>query len=134
MTLLSKVDLPKIEEKDEKELRSLHLEFENISEKNRKINDNNNLLDRLKEINIEYVRHQFEEHPNMQSTQELVSGLGGLDSQKERELDMSEKYLTLRDAESQECPPCEQQIDMDFVNSQYKKHISKADDFQAELS
>ena len=134
MTLLSKVDLPKIEEKDEKELRSLHLEFENISEKNRKINDNNNLLDRLKEINIEYVRHQFEEHPNMQSTQELVSGLGGLDSQKERELDMSEKYLTLRDAESQECPTCEQQIDMDFVNSQYTKHMNKADHLQAELS
>ena len=134
MTLLSKVDLPKIEEKDEKELRSLHLEFENISEKNRKINDNNNLLDRLKEINIEYVRHQFEEHPNMQSTQDLVSGLGGLDSQKERELDMSEKYLTLRDAESQECPTCEQQIDMDFVNSQYTKHMNKADHLQAELS
>ena len=134
MTLLSKVDLPKIEEKDEKELRSLHLEFENISEKNRKINDNNNLLDRLKEINIEYVRHQFEEHPKMQPTQELVSGLGGLESQKERELDMSEKYLTLRDAESQECPTCEQQIDIDFVNSQYTKHMNKADHFQAELS
>jgi len=134
ITLLSKVDLPKIEEKDEKKLRSLHLEFENISEKNRKINDNNNLLERLRSINIDVVRTVLESHPSMLPTQDLVSGLGSLDSQKERELDMSEKYLTLRDAESQECPTCEQQIDMDFVNSQYKKHISKADDFQAELS
>ena len=134
MTLLSKVDLPKVEEKDEKQLRSLQLEFENISEKNRRINDNNNLLDRLESINIEYAKNMLEEYPEMKPTQDLVSGLGGLDSQKERELDMSEKYLTLRDADNQECPTCEQQIDVDFIDNQYKKHINNADDIQSDIS
>jgi len=128
MTLLSKVDLPKVEEKDEKKLRSLHLEFENISEKNRKINYNNNLLNRLKSINVEYAQSMLEKYPEMQPTQELVSGLGGLESQRERELDMSEKYQTLKEAEFQQCPTCEQEIDMQFVDSQYKKHINKAND------
>ncbi len=132
--LLEKMDLPKIEEKDEKQLRSLHLEFENISEKNRKINDNNNALDRLKEINIEYAKNMLEKYPTMRPTQELVSGLGGLESQRERELDMSEKYQTLREAEFQQCPTCEQEIDMEFVDSQYEKHISKANDILQESS
>jgi DNA repair exonuclease SbcCD ATPase subunit len=134
MTLLSKMDLPKIEEKDERQLRSFHLEFENISEKNRKINDNNNLLDRLKGIDVEYAKNMLEKYPKMRPTQDLVSGLGGLDSQRERELDMSEKYETLREAEFQQCPTCEQEIDMKFVDSQYTKHMNKADHFQAELS
>ena len=134
MTLLSKMDLPKIEEKDERQLRSFHLEFENISEKNRKINDNNNLLDRLKGIDVEYAKNMLEKYPKMRPTQDLVSGLGGLDSQRERELDMSEKYETLREAEFQQCPTCEQEIDMEFVDSQYTKHMNKADHFQAELS
>ena len=54
--ILTKLDLPKIEEKDEKQLRSLHVEIENIHEKNRKINDNNNLLERLKSIDIEQIQ------------------------------------------------------------------------------
>ena len=76
----------------------------------------------------------LEEYPEMKPTQDLVSGLGGLDSQKERELDMSEKYLTLRDADNQECPTCEQQIDVDFIDNQYKKHINNADDIQSDIS
>ena len=125
--ILTKLDLPKIEEKDEKKLRSLHVEIENIHEKNRKINDNNNLLERLREINIEHAKHQLEQHPIMQPTQELVSELGGLDSQMERELDMSEKYDTLRNADHLECPTCQQQIDMDFIDEQYTKHINAAE-------
>ena len=39
--LLPKMNLPKISEEDEQRLRQLQLDFENISEKNRKINDNN---------------------------------------------------------------------------------------------
>jgi DNA repair exonuclease SbcCD ATPase subunit len=70
----------------------------------------------------------------MRPTQDLVSGLGGLESQRERELDMSEKYQTLREAEFQQCPTCEQEIDMEFVDSQYKKHISKANDILYESS
>ena len=40
--LLPKVNLPKIEEKDEKTLRQLQLEISNISEKNKKISKINN--------------------------------------------------------------------------------------------
>ena len=125
--VFTKLDLPKIEEKDEKQLRSLHVEIENIHEKNRKINDNNNLMNRLKEINLEHARHQLEEHPEMKPTQDLVSELGGLDSQMERELDMSEKYETLQTAEDLECPTCHQQIDMAFIDEQYTKHMTAAE-------
>ena len=40
---LEKMDLPFQSEEDEKSLSSLQIEFENISEKNKKINNNNHL-------------------------------------------------------------------------------------------
>ena len=40
-TILSKLELPKISEKDLEQLSSLQVEFKNISEINRKINQNN---------------------------------------------------------------------------------------------
>ncbi|BCV00887.1 MAG: hypothetical protein CM15mV38_0210 [uncultured marine virus] len=40
-TILPKLDLPKISENDLEQLSSLQLEFKNISEINRKINQNN---------------------------------------------------------------------------------------------
>ena len=51
-SLLEKMDLPKFSEKDEESLRSLQLEFENISEKNKKINDNNLRKEQLKSIDL----------------------------------------------------------------------------------
>ena len=62
-SLLEKMDLPKFSEKDEESLRSLQLEFENISEKNKKINDNNLLKEQLKSIDLHEAKRLLSEHP-----------------------------------------------------------------------
>ena len=54
--ILSKVKLPKISEKDEELLRQYQVDFENISDKNKKIIFNNNLLEQLKSIDINSLR------------------------------------------------------------------------------
>jgi DNA repair exonuclease SbcCD ATPase subunit len=134
MTLLEKVNLPKISEKDEQELRSLQVRLENIHEKNRKINDNNNLLERLKSIDVEQDHKDLQKYEKIKPTSKLVSKIGGMKSRKEQELSMSKKYETLRnkprsydlkskEAEVMTCPTCAQEIDMEFVNDQYDKHM-----------
>ena len=134
MTLLEKVNLPKISEKDEQELRSLQVRLENIHEKNRKINDNNNLLERLKSIDVEQDHKDLQKYEKIKPTSKLVSKIGGMKSRKEQELSMSKKYETLRnkprsydlkskEAEVMTCPTCAQEIDMEFVNDQYDRHM-----------
>ncbi len=51
-SVLSKLDLPKISEKDEEELSSLQLDFKNISEINKKINQNNYYKEELGKIDL----------------------------------------------------------------------------------
>ena len=51
-TILPKLDLPKISEKDEERLSSLQLDFKNISEINKKINQNNYYKTELGKINL----------------------------------------------------------------------------------
>ena len=51
-TILPKLDLPKISEKDEERLSSLQLDFKNISEINKKINQNNYYKAELGKINL----------------------------------------------------------------------------------
>ena len=108
--LLSKVNLPKIEEKDEKRLRQLQLDFENISGKNKKINDNNFLVEQLKSIDITQLRKDLEQCPELQDTDRYTGQLGAWKSELTHERNMRSKYEELRNAESQECPTCEQPI------------------------
>jgi len=51
-SVLPKLDLPKISEKDEEELSSLQLDFKNISEINKKINQNNYYKEELGKIDL----------------------------------------------------------------------------------
>jgi len=66
-SLLSKLDLPFHSEEDEKTLRSLQLEFENISDKNKNISRNNYLKEQLKSIKVEKVEGQIEDYDDLQS-------------------------------------------------------------------
>ena len=125
--LLSKVNLPKIEEKDEKRLRQLQLDFENISGKNKKINDNNFLVEQLKSIDITQLRKDLEQCPELQDTDRYTGQLGAWKSELTHERNMRSKYEELRNAESQECPTCEQPIDMDFVERLYLEHNERAE-------
>ena len=129
--ILSKLDLPKIEEKDEKQLRSLHVEIENIHEKNRKINDNNNLIERLKSIDIEKVKRVLEQHPTVKDSKELQLKVGGLQANCDHQLNMAEKYESMTE---DVCPTCGQDIDEEFISQQYERHNNFADNYQEEIS
>tara|TARA_R100000656_G_scaffold124285_1_gene102130 strand:+ start:2651 stop:4465 length:1815 start_codon:yes stop_codon:yes gene_type:complete len=120
-TLLSKVDLPKIEEKDEKELRSLLLEIENISEKNRRINDNNNLADQLNSIDIDTYKRNLEKYPIERATSEYQNSIGAWDHQVSNREDLIVKYTELGEAEDAACPTCEQPISKDIIASKKAK-------------
>lgn len=125
--LLPKMNLPKISEEDEQRLRQLQLDFENISEKNRKINDNNKLIEQLRNIDIASMRDELSNHPELQETDALTGAIGAWKSELAYEVKMRDKYENLKNAETQECPTCEQPIDMDFVERHYLEHNERAD-------
>ena len=125
--LLPKMNLPKISEEDEQRLRQLQLDFENISEKNRKINDNNKLIEQLRNIDIASMRDKLSNHPELQETDALTGAIGAWKSELAYEVNMRDKYENLKNAETQECPTCEQPIDMDFVERHYLEHNERAD-------
>ena len=125
--ILSKVDLPKISEKDEETLHKLQVDFENISEKNKKINFNNNLLEQLKSIDINKLRADYQTHPEEKDIKSHIGAISAWRQELSHETNMRSKYEVLKNAETQECPTCEQPIDMDFVMAHYNEHNERAE-------
>ena len=125
--VLSKVNLPKISEEDEKRLRQLQIDFENISEKNKKINENNLYIEQLRSLDIQGARSDLEKYPEVQDTDRITGQLGAWKQELTHEVNMRSKYEVLRNAETQECPTCEQPIDMKFVEDHYQEHNTRAD-------
>jgi len=125
--VLSKVNLPKISEEDEKRLRQLQIDFENISEKNKKINENNLYIEQLRSLDIQGARNDLEMYPEVQDTDRITGQLGAWKQELTHEVNMRSKYEVLRNAETQECPTCEQPIDMKFVEDHYQEHNKRAD-------
>jgi len=121
------VNLPKISEEDEKRLRQLQIDFENISEKNKKINENNLYLEQLRSLDIQGARNDLEMYPEVQDTDRITGQLGAWKQELTHEVNMRSKYEVLRNAETQECPTCEQPIDMKFVEDHYQEHNKRAD-------
>ena len=125
--VLSKVNLPKISEEDEKRLRQLQIDFENISEKNKKINDNNLYKEQLRSLDIQQARADLETYPEIKDTDRITGQLGAWKQELTHEVNMRDKYEVLRNAETQECPTCDQPIDMRFVEEHYQEHNERAD-------
>ena len=125
-SVYSKVDLPKISDKDEETLRQLLVDFENISEKNKKINTNNNLQDALKAIDIQSFRNDIRLYPELVNTSDVIGAIGAWKSELAHEVKMRDKYESLRNADDQECPTCSQTIDLSFIDNQYKSHDKRA--------
>jgi DNA repair exonuclease SbcCD ATPase subunit len=125
--VLSKVNLPKISEEDEKRLRQLQIDFENISEKNKKINENNLYLEQLRSLDVQGARADLEQYPEVQDTDRITGQLGAWKQELTHEVNMRSKYEVLRNAETQECPTCDQPIDMKFVEDHYQEHNKRAD-------
>ena len=117
--ILSKVNLPKISEKDEELLRQYQVDFENISDKNKKIIFNNNLLEQLKSIDINSLRSDYQKYPEKIDTSKIIGAIGAWKSELSHEVNMRDKYESLKNSDDAECPTCEQPIDFAFIENKY---------------
>ena len=108
--LLPMLNLDISTEEEEKEAGSLSIELENISEKNKKISQNNTYKNMLSKINIEEL-HSL---PSIekQSYDEYQKELGQAEAAKRASEKMVSKLEGLEDI----CPTCEQEIDPVFMN------------------
>lgn len=132
--ILPIMKLPKTEESDEKLLRSLQLQFENLAEKNRKINDNNYLLEELKSIDINEFRIDLESNPSMQDTADLQESLGGLKQEVIQYENEKDKYLDLLERGESTCPTCEQKVDTDLLVDNYQELDKKVETLEANVA
>jgi len=106
-------------EEDEKQFRSLSVELENISEKNKKILTNNKYRDLLNKINLDEVsKIQVTEK---ESYDEHQKELGQLDAEIKASNNLLEKFKKLGDV----CPTCEQEVDAEFIQNLLEQELAK---------
>jgi DNA repair exonuclease SbcCD ATPase subunit len=119
-------------EEDEKELATLTIELENISEKNKKISQNNTYKDILASMDADLQKAQACEIPGKQSYDTLQTELGSLNGVVTGSKKLLEKLNKLGD----HCPTCEQEVDSEFKQSlilEESKKIAEARETQDEL-
>ena len=98
-------------EEEEKQFRSLSIELENISEKNKKILTNNQYKELLSKINLDEITSI--EISEKESYDEYQKEAGQLDAAMKASRRMLEKLEKLGDV----CPTCEQEVDTEFKNN-----------------
>ena len=113
-SILPKLDLPKISEKDEEQLSSLQLDFKNISEINKKINQNNYYKEELGKINLD----EF-------------SNVSGIVESYDKDLEELGKWQAIYDTpilegtDEEVCPTCGQEVDQDLLQEIWEKEEEK---------
>jgi DNA repair exonuclease SbcCD ATPase subunit len=110
-TILPMLDLEIDTEEDEKALRFLQKEIENISEKNKKISKNNHFKEALQQINIQEAQNCGIEA--VQSYDHLQAELG----EHKATLTGSQRLIAKLNKLGDHCPTCEQDVDPEFINS-----------------
>ena len=110
-TILPMLNLEIDTEEDEKALRFLQKEIENISEKNKKISKNNHFKDALQQINIQEAQQCTIE--GIESYDHLQAELGELKAT----LTGSQRLIAKLDKLGDHCPTCEQDVDPEFIRS-----------------
>ena len=118
-SILPMLDLQIDTSDDEKVLSSLTVEIENISEKNKKISQNNQYIDLLKKIDIQKV--QSIEVEEKQSYDTLQSDLGNLNGVIAGAKKLMKKLEDLKD----KCPTCEQPVEQSFKQSLITEEATK---------
>ena len=106
---VSEISIDTIE--DEQELATLMIEIQNISEKNRKISQNNTYKEMLAKINIEDA--QACKVSSKQSYDDLQAEIGKLQQAAAGSKRLLDKMSKLGD----HCPTCEQTVDSSFKQS-----------------
>ena len=131
-SLLSKLELPFYSEEDENTLRSLQIEFENISEITKKINQNNLYKKQLESIDLGLAKEYVSEN-KWQDTEHLLQQIGEIKSQGSQEVRMIKKYTDLLDVDDAGCPTCGQDIDTAFIEQELKRHEETKEEYMAQL-
>jgi DNA repair exonuclease SbcCD ATPase subunit len=106
--ILPLLDLEINTEEDEKSFRSLSVELNNISEKNKKILQNNKYKELLKGIDIEKIQNS--NLPEKESYDSYQKELGEIAGRINTATQMLLKLNKLEDI----CPTCEQKVDSEF--------------------
>jgi DNA repair exonuclease SbcCD ATPase subunit len=117
-SILEKLILPNINEVDEEELRSLQLEFENISQKNKKINLNETLKEQLKSIPLEQYKEDLQTCPKAQDTSQLEREIG----ETNFTVSHHEKQILQYENETGQCPTCGQDIETSLSDDKVEMH------------
>ena len=128
-SLLSKIDLPFVSEEDDKTLRSLMIEYENITEINKKINKNNFTKEQLSEIDVTAYKEQLEEYTADFDIAPLSKNITLAKYKTNEHLESLKEYKTMKG----ECPTCHQDIDEDFVQKQIEYHSEKAKHYEMQI-
>ena len=131
-SLLSKLELPFYSEEDEETLRSLQIEFENISEITKKINQNNLYKSQLESIDLGLAKEYVSEN-EWQDTEHLLQQIGEIKSQGSQEVRMIKKYTDLLDVDDAGCPTCGQEIDLAFIEQELKRHDKTREEYMTQL-
>jgi len=126
-SIFDKKDLPFYSEENEKSLRSLLIALENITEKNKKINLNNQLKHQLADIDLHEYKRQLAKYEEEKDTNDAVSSVATWRSEMVHEERMLTKYQKLLTLDDMVCPTCEGEVNEMFVNSMIKDHTERRD-------
>ena len=126
--ILPELNLPKISEEDETQLRSLRLDFENISEKNKKIRENNTYKELLSKISPSDFTLVGEEEEGIQETEDLTLFLG----RARLKIDEAAQELKHLDKLDKECPTCHQEVDRTVIQSLRSQSQLKSQNAESE--
>lgn len=128
--ILPELNLPKISEEDEKELRSLRLDFENISEKNKKIRENNQYKELLSNISPTDFTLIGEEEEGVQSYDTLMAEVGV----NRRIVQESAKEIAHLSSLKKECPTCQQEVNPTVIQNLKSLSVQKSQKAESEVS
>jgi len=115
--LLPIKNLPKYSQKDEEDLQQLRSDFEKISEKNKKIIDNNSNRDQLQQLETSEYRLYKGEEIDLGAKQQKLGTIRAKLSDAQAHL---EKISELEGV----CPTCEQEIDWDRMEELRMGYVS----------
>ena len=117
--ILPMLDLPISSDDDEKEFRQLTKEIENISEKNKKISKNNQLISLLGQIDLQ-------EAQNCRVTErKSYDTLQSLKGEHSQVVAGSQRLIVKLQGLGDVCPTCEQEVDPEFKQSLVDKEGDK---------
>ena len=117
--ILPMLDLPISSDDDEKEFRQLTKEIENISEKNKKISKNNQLISLLGQIDLQEAQNC---RVTKRKSYDTLQSLKGEHSQV---VAGSQRLIVKLQGLGDVCPTCEQEVDPEFKQSLVDKEAEK---------